>query len=282
MSFSRCVVVLSVALGTLTIVGQSAANPIIIGLGAEGDTADSRAFTVFTDIGLTDDTWISGSVGRTDTDRDLFDLTTLYADVGIDHHFDPVGIRLTGAYWGDEDLLESKDVRGAIYLRGERGSVSAEFERRNFDLTVDLPLLDAPLTVDFSADGIGLSGTFELDDRVSLYAGGMDYDYSRDIRIQPNVDTLRFFSLSRLSMVNSLVDFRASVGLDVEIGQSRLDFRIARWRTEVDQGEIDSYAVGFLTPAGNATDVEFRLAYDDSENFGGATVFSVFIYLFDE
>ena len=282
MSFSSTASTFLKALIALSLVGPSSANPLIIGMGAEGDTADSRAFTFFTDVGLTDDTWISGSVATTDTEREFFDLSTRYADIGIDHFFKPIGIRLGGAYWGDDDLLESRDFRGALYLRGERGSVSAEFERRNFDLTIDLQLLADPVSVDFSADGIGLSASYRVDDRVTLYVGGMDYDYSRNIRLQPNVDTLRFFSVSRLSTVNSLIDFRASVGLDIEIGDRRLDFRVARWRTEVDQGDIDSFGVGFLSPAGNAADIEFRLAYDDSENFGGATVFSVFLYLFDE
>ena len=71
-------------------------------------------------------------------------------------------------------------------------------------------------------------------------------------------------------------------GIDLAFGSRHVDFRFARWRTEVDQGDIDSYGVGFLTPAGPAADIEFRLAYDDSETFGGATVFSVFLYLFDE
>lgn len=258
--------------------GASAANPLIVGFGAEGDSADSRAYSFFTDIGLTDNTWITGSVARTDTDRQFFDLKTQYADLGIDHFFKPVGIRLSAAYWGDENLLESNDIRGALYLRGERGSIAFEYQRRDFDLTIGAD----SFVVEFAADGFGLTASLPINERLTVYASGMDFEYSRDIRIQPNVDTLRIFSASRLSMVNSLIDYRASVGLDIEFGHHRLDFRIARWRTEVDQGDIDSYAIGFLTPAADVADIEFRLAYDDSENFGGATVFSVFFYIFDE
>ena len=225
------------------------------------------------------DLW--GAVARTDTEREAFDLSTHYADVGIDHHFKPLGIRIGAGYWGDDDLLESRDLRGSVYLRGERGSVALELETRDFDLTVERLQAD-PVTVGFRADGIGLSASYPVNERVRLFAAAMDYDYSRNIRIQPNVDTLRFFGLSRLSMVNSLVDYRASAGIDLAFGSRHVDFRFARWRTEVDQGDIDSYGVGFLTPAGPAADIEFRLAYDDSETFGGATVFSVFLYLFDE
>ena len=258
------------------------ANPIVIGVGAEFDDADSRAFTFFTDVGVTENTWLSGAIARTDTDRDVFDLSTAYADIGIDHPFEPVGVRLRAAYWGDDDLLKSNDLGGALYLRGDMGYLAFEYERRDFDLTIGSLLTDETRTVEFSADGIGASASLPVGDGITVYANGMDFDYSRNIRIQPNIDSLRFFSLSRLSMVNSLVDYRASVGVEFEFGLRRLDLRVARWRTEVDQGEIDSFGVGFLMPAGDAADLELRLAYDDSENFGGATVLSFFLYLFDD
>lgn len=282
MSCCRRVWRIVIAAVVAVVLNPAAANPLIVGIGLEGDNADSRAYSLFADLGLSDDTWLSASVARTDADRELFDLSTLYADIGIDHHFKPVGIRLGGAYWGDDDLLESKDLRASVYLRGEKGSLSFEYERRNFDLTVAGQAFPDSVSVSFGANGVGLSASMPLNERFRVYAGGMDYDYSRTIGFQPNVNTLRLFGRSRLSMVNSLVDFRASAGLEVSFGLRRLDFRFARWRTEVDRGDIDSYGIGFLMPAGDAADIEFRLAYDDSENFGGATVFSFFLYLFDD
>lgn len=258
------------------------ANPLVVGLGAEGDNADSRSYSAFADLGLTDDTWLSGAVATTQTDRDLLDVDTKFAELGIDHHFKPVGVRLSAGYWGDKDLLESTDLRGALYVRGERGSVSLDYQRRNFDLTIGAQLLDRPRSVSFEADGIGVSASAPIGERVRIYAGGMDYDYSRNIRLQPNVDTLRFFSLSRLSIVNSLIDYRANVGLEVSFGDRAVDVRFARWQTEVDQGEINSFGVGFLTPIGAAADLEIRAAFDDSENFGSATVLSFFLYLYSE
>lgn len=266
----------------LAVAGAARANPIIIGVGGEVDTADSRAFSLFTDIGLTDDTWVSGSVAWTDTDREFFDITTKYADIGLDHNFKPVGFRVAAAYWGDQGLLESNDVRGSLYLRGDKGSISFEYEYRQFDLTVGSDFLQDPVEVEFDADGIGFSASLPVNDRLTLYASGMDYEYSRDIRLQPNTDILRAFSRSRLSMINSLIDYRAGIGVDLAFGLRHVDLRFARWRTEVDQGDIDSISAGLLMPAGRSADIEFRLAYDDSENFGGATVLSVFFYLFDD
>ena len=35
-----------------------------------------------------------------------------------------------------------------------------------------------------------------------------------------------------------------------------------------------------MTPIGNRSDIEFGLGYDDSENFGEATIFSVYLYFY--
>ena len=42
----------------------------------------------------------------------------------------------------------------------------------------------------------------------------MDYRYSRDINLQESIDILSFFSTSRLSLMNSLLDYRASGGME--------------------------------------------------------------------
>ena len=271
-------------LSVAALIGCSSAiaNPIVVGLGIEGDDADSRSLSVFGDIGLTEDTWISGAFAVTETDRDLLDVSNKFAEVSIDHHFKPFGLRVGGAYWGDDGLLESIDFRGALYLRGDPGSLSLDYQRRNFDLTVGGLVLDSR-TVGFSANGIGLSLSAALGERWRVYGGGMGYDYSRDIRLQPNVDTLRILGLTRLSLINGLVDYRASAGLEYTFGERSIDVRYARWRTEVDQSEINSFGVG-LSHAQSAVPPisKLRLAYDDSEDFGGATVLSLFLYLYDE
>jgi hypothetical protein len=59
-----------------------------------------------------------------------------------------------------------------------------------------------------------------------------------------------------------------------------VDFRYSRWKTAVIQSDVDSLSIGLLMPVGIAADMEFRLAVDDSAEFGKTTVFSVFLYLF--
>jgi hypothetical protein len=52
------------------------------------------------------------------------------------------------------------------------------------------------------------------------------------------------------------------------------------WKTAVGQGKVDSYTIGFLTPMSDRTDIEFRLSFDDSENFGNTTALTVYLYYF--
>lgn len=252
----------------------------VLGLGAEADTADSRAFAALGDVSVADDTWLGGSVVTSSTDGLLADLRTTAAHASLDHFFGAVGFRIGAGHWGKEDFLESADWRAAIYLRGKAGYLAFEYERREFDLTIDAEILDVPRTVEFSANGLGLTARLQAGDGVSLLAGGMTYDYSRDISLEPRIDILRFFTLSRLSLMSTLLDYRVSAGVDFAIGERRIDVQAARWRTAVDQGRIDSIGAGLLTPFGSRADLELRLSYDDSENFGRATVFSVFLYYY--
>jgi len=252
----------------------------IIGIGAEGDSADSRAYSLSLDAGLGERTWITGTVASSETDRDLFDLRTRFLHLGFDHFLDPVGFRIGAGTWGKDGFLESDDLRGSIYMAGGAGSLSLDLERRELELTIDSALLEQPRVVPFTANGIGLSARLALGDRTSVHVGGISYEYSRDIALQPRIDLLRSFTLSRLSLMNSLVDYRVSGGIEWELGDRRVDLLFARWQTAIDQGRVDSMGIGFLTPVGSRMDIELRLAQDRSEEFGSATVLSVFVYLF--
>lgn len=97
-----------------------AAGGFVIGLGAEGDSADGLAGTV--------------------------------------------------AYRGDSDVLDSRDRRASLYWRGERAMLSGDYEYRDFEF--DLPSTDrfSGGTVDFDANGVGLSTRFDLTDNLSLRA----------------------------------------------------------------------------------------------------------------
>lgn len=252
----------------------------VVSLGLEADTEDSRAATVLGSVATGDRSWLTGSLTKSRSDGPFFDLDTLYADIGFDHHFGPVGVRLGAGYWGDPDLLDSTNALVGLYIRGDRGSLSFDYERRAFDLTIRSLLLDETRRVDFDADGFGLSAHLALNETLSVYANGMSYDYSRDIAIEPNVDRLRIFSLSRLSTVNSLIDHRVSGGIEWSIGSRLLDLRASSFKTAVFGDRVDSIGLGFLTPLGATSDIEFRLSRDESDAAGSITALSVFLYFY--
>ena len=252
----------------------------VIGGGAESDTAGGRAVSVFADRGLAENTWLTGAAARTETGRGPLSLDTLYVDAGLDHWFDPAGVRIAAAYWGDKDILDSVDLRGSLYFRNDTVSLSLDYKRRDFDLTFSPSLIADTRTVEFYADGIGLTSRVQASKRVSLTISGMSYQYSRDINLQPRIEILRILSTSRLSLMNSLIDYRYSAGIEFRFGLQSIDFRLQNWQTAVDQGRVNSLAIGFLTPVSDRTDMEFRFAYDESENFGNTVSLAAYFYYF--
>ncbi len=272
---------LLLTLASLLACGVASAEHVV-SIGVEADTEESKAVSLLGSFAVASDSWLTASVSRSRSEDRLFDLETLFADLGFDHHFDPIGLRVGVGYWGDADLLESNDARAALYFRNDRFSLSLDYERRAFDLTVRSLLLDEPRRVEFDADGVGVSARLALNDAVSVYANGMRYDYSRNIALEPNIDVLRVFALSRLSMMNSLLDDRVGGGLEWSVGTRLIDLRVTSWRTAVFGDRVDSIGIGLLTPLGDASDIELRLETDDSDTVGQATVFSVFLYFYGE
>jgi hypothetical protein len=201
--------------------------------------------------------------------------------VSLEHSFGLAGVRAGAAYWGDNDLLDSVDLRGSVFFRGENATFSVDYERRDFDFVFQ-SLLDPDIfrTTEFTADGIGAAASLRTGSKSRLYASGMSYDYSRDLRVQPDSDLLRFFTSSRLGLVNSLIDYRISGGIEFRIDQRTLDFTLSSWQTAVDGGQVNSFAIGFVTPSGPASDVELRIAYDESENFGNTFSMAISFYYF--
>ncbi len=260
--------------------GSTYAAGYILGIGAAGDSEDGRAYSAFGDFGVADNTWLSATLGSTETKAMVGRFSTIFYDLGIDQYFNPLGIRLSGAYWGDSNILDSDDVRASLYYRNDAVYFSADYERRNFDFVFESALLQDRRKAEFQADGWGLTSRVQFGDRITLRLSGMNYNYSRNIRIQPEIDVLRFLSASRLSLINSLIDYRANVGLEFRFGLRSIDVSAGTWKTSVDQSKIDSYTIGFLTPMTDRTDIEFRLSFDDSENFGNTTSLTVFLYYF--
>ncbi len=260
--------------------GSALAAGYILGIGAAADSEDGRALSAFGDFGIRENTWLSATIGSTETKALAGGFSTSFYDVGIDHYFNPVGIRISGAYWGDSSLLDSDDVRASFYYRDEITSFSADYERRNFDFIFGTQLLDVTRKAEFHADGWGITNRVRLGDSYTFRLSGMHYAYSRNIRIQRDIDVLRFLSASRLSLINSLIDYRVNAGVEYRFGLRSVDVSVGTWKTAVDQTKVDSYTIGFLTPMTDRTDIEFRLSFDDSESFGNTTALTVYLYYF--
>lgn len=253
----------------------------VIGAGVEGDSEDGFAISLLGDVAIADDTWLSGSVSESGVDdpaRRTVDYR--YADLGIDHYFDPVGVRVGVSYWGNSDLLDSFDVRGSLYSRGESTYLSIDVERRDFDIAI--PPRDALPNVDigFDANGLGLSGRIDVNENVGLRGSGMSYEYSRDFRIGDAARLTDLLTFSRLSVLTSLVDWRANVGIDVDIGLRQLGFSVSKWRGIVDRSDNVGATITFLTPLTQRTDLELSLGYDDSDLYGDVTFLSVYLYVY--
>lgn len=258
-----------------------AVEGFIVGGGAETDTADGVALSAIADIGMTEKTWLTAAVARNSVDRQNGQsLDTWYWDLSLDHWFDPVGIRGGVSYWGDSDTLDSVDWQGSLYWRGDKIMLGADYEFRDF--TVQLPAFDVfpAREVSFDASGVGLSTRFDLSDTVSLGLRGMDYDYSVNLRLTDNRPILELLTFSRLSLINSLVDYRANATLGFKTGESRWQFDVGTFKGEVDGGKTTSATVRFMTPFGRNNDIEFGLGVDDSDLYGDVTFFSVYLFFY--
>lgn len=258
-----------------------AAEGYVLGVGLEGDSAEGLALSAVGDVALTGNTWLTGSLAKSKLDLpERQTLETLYADLGLDHWFDPVGIRVGAAYWGDSDLLDSVDWRGSLYWRGDRATLAVDYEFRDF--TFELPPINMfpGRTARFDAQGIGLSGRFELTDNVGLSYYGINYEYSIDLGTDRNQAILELLSFSRFSLINSLVDYSAGAALGVDIGLQRWLFELATWKGEVDSSVTNSVTIRLMTPLGDKSDVEFGLGVDHSELYGSVTFLSVYLYFY--
>ncbi len=258
-----------------------ASEGYVIGLGAEADSADAVVASLSAEIGLSKDTWLSAAIAKNSIDLPLgLAIDTVYGDIGIDHWFDPVGVRASVAYWGDDDILDSVDYRGSVYWRGSRVTLTGEFEYRDFSFDIFRNDLRPGQSFQFYANGVGLSARVKLSDSVSVNVSGTDYDYNVDLGIAANRRIADFLSVSRLSLINSLIDHRARIGLSLDAGNQRWSVSLASWKGEVVGSKTHSTTVRFLTPLGRTSDIEFGLGVDDSEDFGSATIFSVFVYFY--
>ncbi|MDH3620005.1 MAG: hypothetical protein OER91_03885 [Gammaproteobacteria bacterium] len=258
-----------------------AAEGYIVGLGLEGDSADGLSAAILGDFSVAKDTWLTAAVARSGVDLPGGQsVQSWYGDLEIDHHFDPIGASLGVSYWGDSDILDSRDVRGSLYWRNERFMLAGEYEYRDFRFELPATDMFPGRVFHFDANGAGLTARFDITEKVSLGLSGMDYDYSVNLRLDRNRGLLDLLSFSRLSLINSLVDHRVGANLGIEAGERYWRIEAATWKGEVDGGTTHSATVRLTTPIGDRGDIEFGLGVDNSDLYGSVTFLSVFLYFY--
>jgi len=276
MSSSRYLVLLLLA-GS----AHADSNGFLIGGGFEGDSDSAIRGSMLAGVGIGEDTWLSAGLSQSTVELpNRRDINSLYADLELDHYFDPVGVRVGVSYWGDSDILDSNDWRASLYWRGDKVTLSGEYEFRDFDFIVPSIDLASVREFAFDADGIGLRARFELSDSVSMSLSGKSYDYSVDFVPDENRDVISLFTVTRLSLINSLISDTASFELSLDQGLNRWEIDWSTWKGEVDRSRTNSVTVRYLLPLTGKSDIEFGLGYDDSDTYGDVTFFSVFLYFY--
>ena len=259
----------------------SAADGFMLAAGIERDSDGSMSASVIGGVSLGEDTWLSAGFARSSVDLARGqELEPLYADVELDHYFDPIGVRIGAAYWGDSDILESNDWRASLYWRNDTVNFAAEYEFRDFDFIIPSSDFLATREITFDANGFGVSARFQTSENTSLRFRGIKYDYSVPFRPAENVDAVRLLSVSRLSLINSMVDHRASISLGIDQGHKHWELDVTTWEGVIDRARTNSFTLRFLTPLSDRTDIEFGLGYDDSELYGDVTFFSLYLYFY--
>jgi hypothetical protein len=253
----------------------------VLGGGIESDNGDGTGLAGFADIGLSEKTRFSFLFGKNSIELpNGINLNTAYGDVGVDHYFEPVGVKMELAYWGDNDIFDSIDGRGSLYWRNDSLMLSADLEYRDFEFDIFRNDLALGQDIRFHAKGYGLSSRFRLSENVSLNLRGINYDYNVNLRLDANRRIVELLSVSRLSLINSLVSYRVSAGVGVNIGDNVVSLSYANWKGEVDGSKTNSSTVRFLTPLGKSRDIEFGVGVDDSDAYGSTTFFSVYLYFY--
>jgi hypothetical protein len=258
-----------------------AAEGFMFGGGAEGDSENGHGVAIVGSIGLAEETWLSMGAAQSSVELESGrELEASYADVSIDHFFDPIGINFGFAYWGDADVLASNDWRTSGYYRNEIVSVSLDYEYRDFDLTIPSTDFFPGRRITFDADGFGLSIRLKTSDNTSIRVRGTKYDYRAPLRPVDNVNAARLLSVTRLSLINSLVDHRAGIALSIDQGPRNWILDISTWESIFTGSRTKSYTVRYLMPMSDSADIELGLGYDDSELYGDVTFFSLYLFFY--
>lgn len=271
----------SLLLLSLATAAAADGNAYLLGGGLDADADSGLRASLLASVGLAEETWLSGSASTSSVDLPLRGNSDIvYADIDLDHNIGPLGFTLGAGYWGDPDILDSVDLRASLYIKRDRVTLAAEFEQRDFDFIIPPSDFFPGREFAFDADGIGARARFRIGEAFSIAVSAMQYDYSVNFVPNENRDAIRLATVSRLGLINNLIDSRARLGFGYDVGLQRWELDLGTSKGALDRARTRSVTVRFLTPLGRKTDIEFGLGYDDSDRYGSTTLFSVFLYFY--
>jgi hypothetical protein len=240
----------------------------MFGVGAQVDDESNDSLLATFNWGVTDDTWLSFSAGRSSSpaDRANIDADTLVA--ALDHSFGTFGIALELERWGDEDALETNDWRGSVYYEPERFRIGFAYEQRDIDIpfTVVGPFGGRfSRTAELSSDSVGLDLRVRPADSWNVYFAATEYDYDRDLAPLPRIALLNLLSTSTLTLANSFIDHERMIGFDKEIGSKLVTVTFTTDRSAIDGSKFETFDAALLFPIGRRVDLEVNLGSGRSE-----------------
>ncbi len=255
-------------------------QPWALGFTLQTDEYDSQSLFTSFNWGVTENTWLFVSAGRSTSPADRADISTDDILVGVDHSFGIVGATLELEQWGEDNAVESSDVRGSIYLHGDRYNVGIEHERRDIDLTFFLPgPRDRRIarSTSLTGEGTGIFFRADLTDWWRVYGSAREYDYSRPLAILPRLDVLNLLSTSTLTLANSFLDDEQYLGFEWRAGDKLFNLGFGSNTSAVDRSELDFVSASFLFPVSYRVDLEFNIGrsepdFAESSLYGGIMV----------
>ena len=238
-------------------------HPYAILVGADVDDEGALGFQAAASYGLKERTWLSGSLGTTQSPDEQTGLNIFSASIDIDHQFSSgFGLGAEVDYWGDSDALSRVGYGAKIYYSGGDWRLGLAAGRRDYDVTIDLPLLRQTREVGFDSDSIAVFYRYS-GESWGFSARGTSFDYSIDTRRLDTPFAVERLGLSALTLSDSLLDQSVSLAVEKKLKGSRLiEFSYSVNESAVDGSDADILGLAIITPVGDRTDLEI--------NFGSA------------
>jgi hypothetical protein len=248
--------------------GHDAGGLWALGLAGQVDEYSNDSLLGTVNWGVTADTWLSFSAGRSTSPADRADVRADTLLAAVDHRFETVGFSFEIERWGDPESLETDDLRGTVYIQRLDWRIAFRYGSRDIHIPFTLT---GPLggtlqrTARVGADSYGLDARVSLAERWRLYLGFTEHGYERDLALLPRIDRLNLLSTSTLTLANSFLDHERSIGVERDLGRTLLNVAFTTDQSAIDGSSFDTLEVGVLIPMARRIDLEIDVGHGRSE-----------------